>query len=93
MMCGLMSAYQMNGERLRVHDQSGLIVAQLTGWFWLGFIAAIAVGIVGVVMCLIELPPWSPASRMSHFVGQAACALEPMLPCTLAGNLDLVSWR
>ena len=35
-MCGLLTAYLMNRERLRVHDESGLINAQLTGWFWVG---------------------------------------------------------
>jgi surface polysaccharide O-acyltransferase-like enzyme len=52
MLCGLLSAYQMNAERVRVHDESGLISAQLTGWFWLGFLAVIAVTIVGIAMLL-----------------------------------------
>src|SRR5436190_10443218 len=31
---GSVAAYLMNGERLRVHDESGIVSAQLTGWFW-----------------------------------------------------------
>jgi hypothetical protein len=49
-LCGLVTAYLMNRERLRVHDESGLISAQLTGWFWLGFVATFAVAISGVAM-------------------------------------------
>jgi threonine/homoserine efflux transporter RhtA len=50
-MCGL-TAYLMNRERLRVHDEAGLINAQLTGWFWLGFIVTLAVAISGILMLL-----------------------------------------
>jgi len=49
-LCGLLTAYLMNHERLRVHDESGLISAQLTGWFWLGFISTFAVAISGIAM-------------------------------------------
>jgi predicted branched-subunit amino acid permease len=49
-LCGLLTAYLMNRERLRVHDESGLISAQLTGWFWLGFISTFAVAISGIAM-------------------------------------------
>jgi len=35
MMCGLMSAYQMNGDDC-AFTIIGLIVAPLTGWFGLG---------------------------------------------------------
>ena len=51
-MCGLLTAYLMNRERLRVHHESGLISSQLTGWFWLGFIATLAVAISGILMLL-----------------------------------------
>ena len=51
-MCGLLTAYLMNRERLRVHDESGLITAQLTGWFWLGFLSTLAVAITGILMLL-----------------------------------------
>ena len=49
-LCGLLTAYLMNRERLRVHDESGLISAQLTGWFWLGFLSTFAVAISGIAM-------------------------------------------
>jgi biotin transporter BioY len=52
MLCGLISAYLMNGQRLRVHDEAGLISAQLTGWFWLGFISTMAVVVSGIAMLL-----------------------------------------
>ena len=52
LLCGLLSGYLMNGERLRVHDESGLISAQLTGWFWLGFISTLTIAISGISMLL-----------------------------------------
>ncbi len=50
--CGGIAAYLMNTERLRVHDESGLIVAQLTGWFWLAFIACLTVAISALAILL-----------------------------------------
>jgi exosortase/archaeosortase len=52
MLCGLISAYLMNSERLRVNDKSDLISAQLTGWFWLGFISTLAVAVSGLAAAL-----------------------------------------
>src|SRR5947207_9161915 len=49
-LCGLVTAYLMNDERLRAHDESGLIAAQLTGWFWLGFLSTFAVAITAIAM-------------------------------------------
>ena len=49
-LCGVVTAYLMNRERLRVHDESGLISAQLTGWFWLGFLSTFTVAISGIAM-------------------------------------------
>jgi hypothetical protein len=49
-LCGLLTTYLMNRERLRVHDESGLISAQLTGWFWLGLISTLAVALSGIAM-------------------------------------------
>lgn len=48
---GTATALLMNRERMRVHENAGLIPAQLTGWFWLALISALvivatAVGIV-----------------------------------------------
>lgn len=41
--CGGATTYLMNNQRLRVRDASGLIAAQLTGWFWLSFLSALAI--------------------------------------------------
>src|SRR5437870_10463280 len=51
-LCGLLTTYLMNRERLRVHDESGLINSQLTGWFWLGFISTLLVAMSGILMLL-----------------------------------------
>lgn len=47
--CGGITAFLMNRERGRVHDVAGLIGAQLTGWFWLAFLSALAVTITGFI--------------------------------------------
>jgi hypothetical protein len=47
--CGGIVTYLMNKERLRVHDESGLISAQLTGWFWLGLFASLSVVVSGLL--------------------------------------------
>ena len=44
------SGYLMNQQRLRVHDEGGLISAQLTGWFWLALLATLTVAITGIGM-------------------------------------------
>src|SRR5437762_4614535 len=49
-LCGLVTAYLMNHERLRAHDESGLIAAQLTGWFWLGLFSSLAIVISGLIL-------------------------------------------
>jgi hypothetical protein len=46
------SGLLMNQQRARVHDESGLISAQLTGWFWLGLLATLGVGITAVGMLI-----------------------------------------
>lgn len=38
---GVVVLLLMNRERGRVQHDSGLIAAQLTGWFWLAFISAV----------------------------------------------------
>ena len=48
--CGVVTAYLMNRERLRVHDESGLITAQLTGWFWLGLFSSVVIVISGLLL-------------------------------------------
>ena len=50
--CGVVAAYLMNDERMRVHDESGVIVAQLTGWFWLAFISSLLVAISALAVLL-----------------------------------------
>jgi hypothetical protein len=50
--CGGVAAYLMNSERLRVHDESDLISAQLTGWFWLALISSLAVAISALASLL-----------------------------------------
>ncbi len=51
-LCGLVTAFLMNRERLRAHDEAGLITSQLTGWFWLAFISTLVVAISGILMLL-----------------------------------------
>ena len=46
------SGYLMNQQRLRVHDEGALISAQLTGWFWLGFLSTLTVAITGIGMLM-----------------------------------------
>jgi hypothetical protein len=53
---GLIAAVMMNRERTRAHGESGLIAAQLTGWFWLGFIAAGVVILTGIAILLRRGP-------------------------------------
>ena len=49
---GALVAYLMNNERLRVHNESGLISAQLTGWFWFGFLSSLAMIVTSFAMLL-----------------------------------------
>jgi hypothetical protein len=49
---GGVTIYLMNRERVRVQDEANLISAQLTGWFWLGFLAAVLIAITGVALLL-----------------------------------------
>ena len=44
---GGMTTFVMNTERLRVNNETGVIAAQLTGWFWLAFLSAIAIVLSG----------------------------------------------
>jgi cellobiose-specific phosphotransferase system component IIC len=49
---GLVVAYLMNQERMRAHDDAGVISAQLTGWFWFAFFSvfALVASAVGVLL-------------------------------------------
>src|SRR6266404_9940186 len=49
---GGVTTYLMNNQRLRVRDASGLIAAQLTGWFWLSFLSAAAIMASGIGLLL-----------------------------------------
>ena len=49
---GALAAYLMNNERLRVHDDSGIISVQLTGWFWLAFLSSLAIIVTALAMLL-----------------------------------------
>src|SRR5215510_666562 len=48
--CGVVAAFLMNRERTRVQDESGLISAQLTGWFWLAFISTFVIFVSGILL-------------------------------------------
>jgi nitrate/nitrite transporter NarK len=50
--CGVIVALLMNRQRSHVQGQSGLITAQLTGWFWLAFIAAIGTVLTALALLL-----------------------------------------
>jgi hypothetical protein len=49
---GGITAYLMNRERMHANDASGVIAAQLTGWFWLAFIATFVVIVTAIVPLL-----------------------------------------
>ncbi|MGZ8848096.1 MAG: hypothetical protein ACXW3C_16680 [Pyrinomonadaceae bacterium] len=49
---GAVTAYLMNDQRVRIHDAATIIPAQLTGWFWLGFLSALALTITAVGLLL-----------------------------------------
>src|SRR5581483_155065 len=44
----IVAMYLVNDERQRVQDESGIISAHLRGWFWLSFIASLAVLVTGI---------------------------------------------
>src|SRR5215831_10771741 len=47
---GGITTFVMNTERVRVNNASGIISAQLTGWFWLAFLASVLIVVSGFVM-------------------------------------------
>src|SRR5918996_2033514 len=57
---GLVSAYLMNRERLKFEDGSGFIRVGVTGWFWLGLGASIAIVVLAAVRILRLRRPTSP---------------------------------
>ena len=48
LVCGLLSSYLMNRERLKFEDGTGLIRVGVTGWFWLGLASSIGLVILAV---------------------------------------------
>lgn len=51
--CGVIVVLLMNRQRSHVQDdQSGLIAVQLTGWFWLAFIASIGMILSALALLL-----------------------------------------
>ena len=44
------SAFLMNRQRVRIHDEGGLISAQLTGWFWLALLSTLSVAVTAIGM-------------------------------------------
>ncbi|HEX3229313.1 MAG TPA: hypothetical protein VHQ95_10130, partial [Pyrinomonadaceae bacterium] len=44
---GGVTAFLMSNQWMRVRDASGLIAAQLTGWFWLSFLSVLAIVVSG----------------------------------------------
>ena len=47
---GGLTTLVMNTERLRVNNAAGIISAQITGWFWLAFLSAVAIVVSGFGM-------------------------------------------
>ncbi|MGQ0761679.1 MAG: hypothetical protein ACT4OT_06630 [Acidobacteriota bacterium] len=45
---GAIILFLMNGQRAKISDVAAVIPAQLTGWFWLGFISAGAMVVTGI---------------------------------------------
>jgi len=50
--CGVVVLVLLNRERGQVQNESGLMAAQLTGWFWLAFISAIALVVTALGLVL-----------------------------------------
>lgn len=45
---GGITLFLMNDQRAKINDAASLIPTRLTGWFWLGFIAAGAMVVTGI---------------------------------------------
>lgn len=56
---GGLTLFLMNDQRTKVNDAAGVIAAQLTGWFWLGFFSA-AVMVLSAVGILLRRQQRSP---------------------------------
>lgn len=49
---GGLTGLLMSNQWMRVRDASGLIAAQLTGWFWLSFLSVLAIVVSGFGLLL-----------------------------------------
>ncbi len=49
---GGVASYLMNVQRTRIEDASGILLAQLTGWFWLRFFSAMTLTVTALGMLL-----------------------------------------
>jgi hypothetical protein len=58
--CGAVVVILLNRERGRAQNNSGLLAAQLTGWYWLAFISAVVIVMTAVTMLLRR--PRTPAN-------------------------------
>jgi hypothetical protein len=52
MVGGLLSAYLMDRQRMNTDRAAGLIGAQVTGWFWLGFVTSLGVAAAALMFYL-----------------------------------------
>jgi len=50
------TAFLLNDERARVHDEAGIISAQLTGWFWLTLISSLTALATAIGLLLKRRP-------------------------------------
>lgn len=50
---GLLSAYLINHEHVKADRWSGLIAAQVTGWFWLALLSSLGI-VVSALMLLFK---------------------------------------
>jgi hypothetical protein len=57
---GLVGAYLMNRERLKVEGGTGLIQVRPTGWFWLGLGSSIAIVVLAAFRLLVRRKSISP---------------------------------
>lgn len=56
-LAGAVTVLLMNRERMRVQDNAGLIPAQLTGWFWLALISALAIVATAIALLVRRRQP------------------------------------
>src|SRR6266436_5060432 len=72
-LCGLVTAFLMNRERLRAHDEAGLITSQLTRGCWILFISTMVIAISQMLMQLKRQR--APRNKKNSIVIKAQSAL------------------